>query len=326
MSGMAARWRVGLCAVWIAAVVALGGLLVLGLVGSVPAQAPGGLQPGTQPQSITHGGATRTYLVHIPPAYDGRREMPLVLVFHGGGGTGAVAERTTGFSPVADREGFIAVYPDATNRQWNDGRLSSRLPTDVDDVAFVAALLDHLLATLRIDPLRVYATGISNGGFMSHRLGAELSSRIAAIGPVAGTLGENVVPRFAPRQPVSVIDLHGTADRFVRYEGGEVIARGGIAVSVARVIELWAKAAGCSSPPRVETLPDRDPGDGTRVRRESHTPCRQGTEVVLYTIEGGGHNWPGRPAPRPALGPATREIDATQVIWEFFRSHAKQSR
>jgi polyhydroxybutyrate depolymerase len=251
--------------------------------------------------------------------------MPLVLVLHGGAGTGAQIERYTNFNAVADAHGFVVVYPDGVNRGWNDGRESERTSTrsgHVDDVGFIGSLIDHLTKRLRVDPLRVYSTGISNGGFMSHRAAMELSDRIAAIAPIAGTLGENLVARFAPKHPVAVLHMHGTQDRFVRYEGGDVIARGGKSISAARVTEMWAKANGCAVPSRPEQLPDRDPDDGTRIRADSYGSCRAGTTVVLYTIVGGGHTWPGRAA--PLLGTTTRDIDGAQAAWEFFERHPKQ--
>jgi polyhydroxybutyrate depolymerase len=193
---------------------------------------------------------------------------------------------------------------------------------DVDDIGFIGALIDHLGGRLRIDSRRVYSTGISNGGFLSHRLGMELSDRLAAIAPVAGTLGENLVSRFAPKDPVAVLHIHGTQDRLVRYEGGEVVARGGVSISARGVAELWAKANGCATPARTEQLADLDPNDGTRIRSDSYVSCRGGATVMLYTIEGGGHTWPGRST--PALGASTRDIDGAQAIWDFFERHPKQ--
>jgi polyhydroxybutyrate depolymerase len=285
----------------------------------IHAQSPAGSQ------SMSHGGYTRTYRMHVPAGRDGSAPLPLVLVLHGGGGTGAQIERLTGFNAVADAQGFVVVYPDGVQRQWNDGRDGERLRArvgGVDDVGFIGALLDHVAGRVRVDPRRVYATGISNGGFMSHRLGMDLSARIAAIAPVAGTLGEAIAARFAPAQPVAVMHLHGTRDAFVKYDGGDVIGRGGVAVSVGRVVDLWVTANGCATPPRTEQLPDRDPADGTRVRRDAYAPCRAGTEVVSYSVEGGGHTWPGRSM--PGLGRTTRDIEGAPLIWEFFARHPKR--
>jgi polyhydroxybutyrate depolymerase len=300
-------------------------LLVLAMVAVAVAQGQEPLRPGTYEQTIEHGGYNRAYRLHIPPQYNATRVLPLVFVLHGGAGTGAQIERYSGFSRVADEKGFVIAYPDGVNRGWNDGRESERVSTrsgHVDDVGLIGSLIDHLARRMRIDPLRVYATGISNGGFLSHRVGMELSDRVAAIAPIAGTLGENLVPRFEPKHPVAVLHIHGTQDRFVPYEGGEVVARGGTSISAPRIAEMWAKANGCATPARTEQLPDRDPNDGTRIRADSYASCRLGATVTLLTIVGGGHTWPGRPA--RLLGATTRDIDGAHAVWEFFEQHPKQ--
>jgi polyhydroxybutyrate depolymerase len=282
--------------------------------------------PGTHEQEFLHGSVKRTYRIRVPPGYDGSRAVPLLLAFHGGGGRSVAAERGLGFNALADRHGFLAVYPQGVENHWNDGRESPRFPKpEQDDVDFITRLLDHLEKTYKIDPDRIFATGISNGGFFSHRLGADLSDRFAAIAPAAGTLGKNVVDRFAPKQPVHVLHLHGTADKAVPYDGGKVIANGGIAISVPDMIALWVKANGCDPTPKLEELPKRT-DDPTRVRRTTYAAGPKGAEVVLLTLEGHGHNWPGRPALRPAAGPSTRELQAADVIREFFARHPKVRR
>src|SRR4051794_12872318 len=249
--------------------------------------------PGTHELSIEHGHLTRTYRLHIPPSYDGSRPVPLVLAFHGGGGTSVNAERGFGFNPLSDRHGFLAVYPQGVENHWNDGRTGPRFPkaTEIDDVGFMRSLIDRLAKAYRIDPRRIYATGMSNDGFFSHRLGWELSDVLAAIGPAAGTLDPDVAAKFAPEHPVHVLHMHGTKDRAVPFEGGEVVAKGGQCISVARMIALWVKADGCKESPKVESLPEKDADDGTKVRRETYEPGELGAEVILYTIEGQGHNW-----------------------------------
>jgi polyhydroxybutyrate depolymerase len=279
-------------------------------------------------ETIQSGGVPRTYHLHVPPSVPSTAAMPLVMVFHGGGGTGAGAARSYGFNRVADDRGFAVVYPEGRDRRWNDGRGTTGQPwlntVLVDDVGFVSSLIDHVSGTLRIDPHRVYATGISNGGIFAHRLGCELSGKIAAIAPVAGTIAEPEVTRCAPRSPVSIIEFHGTEDRFVPYGGGEILghAERGRVLSVAETTELWAKFDGCPALRHRVDLPPRHADDGTRARQAAYGPCRGGSAVVLYTIVGGGHTWPGT-AWLPLLGPVSRQIDATEVIWEFFEGHPK---
>ena len=272
---------------------------------------------------IQHGGLRRTYTLHVPSSLDGRTPAPLVLVLHGGGGAGRSTERMTGFSDLADRRGFIVVYPNGVDRRWNDAR-GEVARQDVDDVDFLTALVDHVRRTLPIDVRRVYASGISNGAMMSYRLGCERSDVFAAIAPVAGAMPEPLGPRCSPSRPVSLVAISGTEDPLVLWGGGPVARRRGRTMSVPESIALWTRLNGCAAPATVTQEPDRDPADGTRVRRETHGPCQEGASVVLYAVEGGGHSWPGSTRSRlPLTGRLSRDINATDVIWGFFESHPK---
>ena len=273
-------------------------------------------------ESIEIGAVQRIYHVHLPATAPIGGRLPLVLVFHGGGGRAKGAARLYGFSELADARGFVVVYPEGVDRQWNDGRGTTGL---VDDVGFVSAMIDHLRNTLPIDPHRIYATGMSNGGILSHRLGCELSGKIAAIGPVAGTIAAPEAPRCAPKTSVSVVEFHGTEDRFVLYEGGDILnqpARGRV-LSVEDTTALWNRLDGCPTTPRLADLPPSHPDDATRIRRATYGPCRSTSDVALYTVIGGGHTWPGT-AWFPLLGPVSRQINATEIIWEFFERHPKE--
>ncbi|HUJ70694.1 MAG TPA: PHB depolymerase family esterase, partial [Verrucomicrobiae bacterium] len=202
----------------------LGAWLLL-LVGSYGDE----LKPGNHELSLKTGGRDRVYSLHLPPAYDGKHLLPLVIVLHGGGGNAEGAIRMTGFNQKADKEGFVVVYPNGSGRlktrllTWNSGNCCGyALDSGVDDVGFIRALIDELKKTRAVDPQRVYATGISNGGMMTYRLACELSDKIAAIAPVAGALN---LENCQPTRPVSVIIFHGTADEHVLYNGGEPIRR-----------------------------------------------------------------------------------------------------
>lgn len=284
-------------------------------------------EPGSyQLELQINSGGTRSFHLYIPPGYDGAAEIPLVLVYHGATGSGRRVEKVSGFSETAERYGFIAAYPDGVDGYWNDGR---EVKTGNDDVAFTAALIDHLSANLRIRRTHVFAAGISNGAMMVFRLACELSGRLAAIAPVAGgTIPENVAIVCTPSEPVSVILFHGTEDTYLPYEGGELIGRvPGIVYSVKRSAETWAKLNGCGGEPRTTIFPMRDPTDGTQVRRDIWCDSRHGAAVALYTIYGGGHTWPsGRNSQLLNLGKTSREIKATEVIWQFFERHPKQEK
>jgi polyhydroxybutyrate depolymerase len=282
-------------------------------------------EPGSHALVFRHAGEDRKYRLYVPRGYDPRKAVPLVFAFHGGGpqGSAATAEKGLGFNPLADRHGFLVCYPEGVEHHWNDGRESPRFPKKPqDDVDFVAKLLDHLRANYKIDPDRVFATGNSNGGFFSHRLGWELSDRLAAIAPSAGTLGTTVVGKFAPKHPVHVLHIHGTDDPAVPYNGGTVIGNGGECVAVPDLIGRWVKANGCAAEPKVEVLPKKT-ADPTKVRKEVYAAGGKKSEVVLLAVEGHGHNWPGRPAPGEKAGPSTKELNAAEVVWDFFREHPK---
>jgi polyhydroxybutyrate depolymerase len=267
--------------------------------------------PSGDERSITVDGRERTYRVRVPEGADG--PLPVLFVLHGGGGNGEQVERQTGLTEAAAGAGFIAVYPDGTGRTslltWNSGNCCGYARSeDVDDVAFVSAVLDEVLADFPADAARVYATGMSNGGMMSYRLACELSDRIAAVAVVAGAL--NVA--CEPREPVSVLAIHGTADQHVRYEGGPT--RAGVEqrtdASVADSVGFWTSHDECPAPPQENR-------DGA-VTVTSHGPCSAGTRVTLYSVDGGGHAWPGGERNRPGADPAPPEPDATAVIVDFF--------
>jgi polyhydroxybutyrate depolymerase len=281
------------------------------------------LGPGDHERSIRMGDTVRTYLVHVPPQYDPRRPMPLVLALHGAWTDAQIHVRFCGLSGKADKAGFIAVYPNGTGIGqllfWNSGMV--RFPAgqgQPDDVAFIAKTLDDLETVLNVDRRRVYATGMSNGGMMCYRLAAELSERIAAIGVVGGTLS---LDKVAPKRPVPVIHFHGTDDTFVPYNGLNGEARKFLTFkSVDDTIRAWAEADGCPKQPKVEKLPDRA-HDGTSISRKTYGPGKAGSEVVLWTIQGGGHTWPGRDPVIKFLGKSTRQISANDLLWEFFEKH-----
>jgi polyhydroxybutyrate depolymerase len=284
------------------------------------------IRPGNHDGTIEFGGLQRTYYLHVPPSYTGKKATPLVFVFHGGGGSGKDAANLTGFSQCSDQNGFLVVYPDGIDQHWNDGRgTTPPAQQGVDDVGFVSALLGQLVQTLYIDSQRVYATGMSNGAIFTHLLGCELSETLAAIGPVAGTMAENIASQFSPQQPVSVVEFHGTQDPIVPWDGGEARGEsGGKVLSVSETVSLWVNVNRCPASPSKTVLPDKDPSDGTRVWCDVYSPGQGYSAVVLYGVEGGGHAWPDSDRPlAPQSGRITHDVNATEVIWDFFADHPK---
>jgi polyhydroxybutyrate depolymerase len=274
------------------------------------------------PGSIESGGRTRTYYVHTPPGYDGSEKIPLVMVLHGGGGNAESAEKMSGMSDKADAVNFLVVYPDGTGgvgdhfHTWNSGVCCGYAEkNNVDDVAFLRALLDKLEYEYAVDQKRVYVTGISNGGMMAYRVACTMSDRIAAIAPVAGALD----PGCNPSAPVSVIAFHGTEDENVPYNGGvgkKQIDGPRDYKSVAFAIDFWVKRDGCNPAPKKSV-------EGT-LHGETYSGCKNGTAVVLDTVEGQGHAWPGGDRIIKLLDKPDPTVKATDLMWFFFQTHPKQ--
>ncbi|HRG97480.1 MAG TPA: PHB depolymerase family esterase [Polyangiaceae bacterium] len=285
-------------------------------------------------RTVAWGGRERRYLVHAPPRASGSALRALVLSLHGGGGHAEGVAAQTGFSAAADREGFVVAYPDGVDKGWNDGRAgvpSTAAKESVDDVGFLTAVLDDLTGgALGVDPSRVYVTGISNGAFMSSRFACERSERVAAIGLVAGTMGPELAATCRLARPVAVIAFLGTADPLVPYEGGVVhlgpFERGRTA-SARDAMRVFSTQNRCGELGAPTPVADRDPDDGSIARVEA-AACAEDTSVQLYTLEGGGHTWPGGKQYLPArlVGRVNRDVDATATMWAFFREHGRRAR
>ena len=283
------------------------------------------LAPGDHTRSLTVGDLKRTYLVHVPKSYDGSKAYPLVLSFHGGGSNADQMVRFCGLNETADKHGFIVVYPSGTGRlekvlTWNGGNCCGyAMQNKIDDVAFTKALLDDLAKVVKVDAKRVYATGMSNGAIMAYRLASELSDRIAAIAPVSGPMGTE---KCDPKRPVPVIHFHGTDDQFAPFKGGkgEKSLSGTDFYSVDHSIQAWVKANGCKEEPATVELPDKAK-DGTKVTRKTYGGGKDGAEVVLIMIDGGGHTWPGREPGLKMLGKSTKNVSANDLMWAFFEKH-----
>jgi polyhydroxybutyrate depolymerase len=269
----------------------------------------GTLDEGVTHVELVHDGRTRSYELHLPPAYDGVTALPVVLNFHGYTSSGTRQQESSRMDATADRKGFIVAYPNGLDASWNAGVCCGKsAEEDVDDVAFTRAVIEDLAERGCIDRARVYATGMSNGGFLSHRLACEASDVIAAVAPVAGVLGIDA-SACAPTRPTPVMHFHGTGDVLVRFDGGGLVASIGVEESTAG----WLERNGCEGAAEVSY----QNGDATC---ETVDECDAGVRVTLCTIEGAGHCWPGQPC--PLGGDPTFDIDANEAMWEFFRRAA----
>jgi len=276
---------------------------------------------------------TRTFIVHVPPGFDGKSKVAVVFMLHGAGGSGAGTIPETGWDVKSDREGLIAVFPDGTSirplmparfltnpRLWNDG--SGRGGTGVsnaDDIGFISAMIDFLEARYSADPARIYCTGFSNGASMTFSVGINLSNRIAAIAPVSGHLWQQEKPLA---YPVPLLFIVGTEDPLNPIAGGNVKLPWGVTQyhpPIEDSLKEWERMLGCG--PEVQTASSKD------VLEITYDQCAKGGEVEYYRVTGLGHIWPGgsNRLPEKWVGKPSDALNATDVIWEFFKAHPRSA-
>jgi polyhydroxybutyrate depolymerase len=291
------------------------------------------VSPGDYLKVMFFGDRLRSYRIHVPPSYDGSNPVPLVLVFHGFPDN-AHDIQSIGMNAKADEDGFIAVYPNG-HTYWRDlhGQVYYGLINliyyhgwgycwnswdfdPIDDVGFIRTLIETLQTNYMINSSRIYITGLSMGGFMTYRLGAELSDTLAAIGVVAGSIGGlfyddlpfYIIP--TPEHPLPLIVFHGMNDSLVPYDGDYDV------VSVNESVSFWVEHNQCDPIPQIEV------SDSGNIIKKTYANGNQGSEVILYTVVNGVHGWFG--APPGGVYEYPCEISATALIWEFFEAHPKQ--
>jgi polyhydroxybutyrate depolymerase len=264
--------------------------------------------------TIVSSGQKREYLLYVPRSYDPAKPTPLVISMHGGALWPAAQMEISQWNRVADEHGFIVVYPSGTGVPNHWSMEGWQTPSHMPNVIFISDLIDTLEAAYNIDPTRIYADGFSNGGGMAFAVSCRLSHRVAAVGAVAAA-------QFLPMnwcndsRPVPMVAFHGTADRFMPYQGGTSPISPGLFPAVRDWAAGWARRNRCGPNP-VESVVAQD------VTRAEYTNCAEDAAVALYTIQGGGHTWPGgKPMLEWIVGPTSRSIDATSLMWAFFREH-----
>jgi len=261
--------------------------------------------------SITHDGIQRDYILYIPELYDGSSDVPLVLNFHGFGSNANQQMFYGDFRDIADTEGFLLAHPEGTtfigNQFWNVG--FPGLSSTIDDVGFTEALIDELAASYAIDLDRVYATGMSNGGFMSFLLACQLSEKVAAVASVTGSMTQDTFNDCNAQLPTPVLQIHGTEDDVVLYNGNT------LSIPIADVISYWVDYNNCETTPTTTTLPDLDVLDGSTIEHSVYEDGDNGITTEHMKVIGGGHTWPGSILNTTGTN---QDIDASMEIWLFF--------
>ncbi len=264
---------------------------------------------------MVSSGEEREYLLYVPGSVDRSKPTPLVISMHGAGMWPAAQMQTSLWNRTADEHGFIVVYPSGLSGRGRRVWRASGGPGQVRDVRFISELIDTLQASYNIDATRIYADGLSNGGGMAFVLSCTLSHRIAAVGMVGSAY---LLPWSwcTDSRPVPMIAFHGTADRQTPYNGGKVWFAPKPFPSIPAWTANWARRNRCAPNP-IDAVIAAD------VTRRSYTHCADDADVVLYTIQGGGHTWPGggEPLPEWFVGSTTHNIDASGLMWAFFRDH-----
>ncbi|MBH1933477.1 hypothetical protein I5Q34_04100 [Streptomyces sp. AV19] len=272
--------------------------------------------PGDRTRTLKVNGRTGDYLVHVPEGR-GSKGLPLVIATHGMGGNAAQFSRSLGLNALADAQGFVAVYPDGY-----EGR-KSRKGGDLD-VAFLDRLIDDVVDEYKVDPEQVFAAGASRGGVGTFQAACRLGDKIAGIATVVAQHTTTMKDMCAQAKSVPVLMINGTADPIVPFDGGANNGKTEARMLSARdTFDFWQQRNGCTGPTVTSQLPDTDSDDGSTVTRSTAGQCTGDNDTVLYTVKGGGHTWPGATAGLPArvLGATNRDINATQVIWDFFAAH-----
>jgi polyhydroxybutyrate depolymerase len=274
--------------------------------------------------NLTIDGNDRSFIVYLPIGHNNAGKMPMIFVIHGGAGTPEGMINIANFKNIAEREKVVLVYPSGIQKNWNDGRPTNPNQLGINDISFFSQLSDYMIANYSVDASKIYATGISNGGFMSSRIGCELSNKIAAIAVVAATMeATTIAPSCNPAKAVPSIYMHGTSDPLVPFTGGAMTAggtAGGIILSHFQTVDKWISINRCNTTPIITDLPDIA-NDGTSTKQRVYAGGSNGAEVVSYVILNGGHTWPQgfQYLPETIIGKTSQDMNACEVIWTFFK-------
>lgn len=284
----------------------------------------------TERYFLKHEGRVRSYEIYFPKTFNPQKNYPVVLILHGGGGKArGIIRNTRGrFNQLAEKDNFLAVYPEGFEKSWNDGArdtLGIARKMNIDDVGFISKLIDELAQKYHADLENIFACGISNGGFMVQRLAFELSDKISAIGVVAANLSTVQSQKQFPDNPVPAIFINGTEDPLVPYDGGYVTVfrqKRGKILSVPETLKTWRQINGCSEKISGEKFPDKNKRDRCTAEKTTwQNPDNQHIKTVAIKVLNGGHTWPGSKQylPRRLVGNTNRDFNGCDEIWDFFK-------
>ena len=260
--------------------------------------------------TIIHNGEKRKYTVFLPQDFNPVTKHPLVLNIHGLGANRKQQEKYSRMNKVADKEGFIVIYPYGNRHYWNTGVLKEPYITGRDDVGFINKILDTVIQEYNVATDSIYATGLSLGGYFSHRLACEMGNRIAAIASVGGAMSDSTNNNCSNPRPIPVLQIHGTKDPIVKYNGFRR------SMPVEKTVAFWAKRNSCSSSDTV-LIPDICSKDQTTASLIKFK-CDSKAPVWFVKIHNGGHTWPGTRIDYLFLGKTNMDFKASELIWEFF--------
>lgn len=295
--------------------------------------------PGDYTFFLEHDGRKRSCIIHAPPAINAGHALALVLNFHGGGGNAKGYMQYTKMNALADKEGFIVVYPDGTGERenkflsWNAGKCCGyAFDNNVNDVGFIKRLIEQLPDWVRVDERRVYSTGISNGAMMTYRLASELPNKIAAFAAVAGG---TIIDTIASEEPVPIMHIHSLDDPRALYNGGvgphfPMTKQGVNHPDIEKMLQVWLEHNHCDKNPVIGPTVRKKQlasGDEHGATKYTYSSAQHGTQIVVWKLTGAGHVWPGGLADylEDFLGASTDVIDANKEIWDFFSGYKREN-
>lgn len=272
-----------------------------------------------QKYALDFEGTKTEYILHLPPSYDKTKHYPLLVNYHGMNAAAVKHQHYSQMDVVADREGFIVVYPQSYHKGWNAGIGFRSYVNGPDDIGYLNKLLDTLESRYSIDKSRIYTAGVSMGGSFNYRIASEMSNRVAAIASVSGLMSDSTLIYCNPVRSIPVLHFHGTRDHLMKYTGMRQ------AFGAEEVVKLWALKNQCENKPDTIVIPNRVKSDRSTVLLIKYTNCANGSQVWFYKIKNGGHTWPGSAKTFKLLGIKNKDIDGSEAIWEFFKQFTLQT-